>query len=76
VRNLRSIAWAPGARYALVVAAVALLGLLSMHGWGTHAGMHPFPRTVLDPLVRRGERREVGVGLALVLAFGREPQGP
>jgi hypothetical protein len=40
VRNLRSIAWTPGARYALAVVALALFGLLSMHGWGTHAGMH------------------------------------
>jgi hypothetical protein len=40
VRNLRSIAGTPGARYVLVVAALALFGLLSMHGWGTHAGMH------------------------------------
>ena len=40
VRNLRSIAGTSRARYALVVAALALFGLLSMHGWGTHAGMH------------------------------------
>ena len=40
VRNLRSITGTPRARYALVVAALALFGLLSMHGWGTHAGMH------------------------------------
>lgn len=40
VRDLRTIARMPGARYALVVACLALFGLLSMHGWGTHAGMH------------------------------------
>lgn len=39
--NLRSIAGHLAARFVLVVAAVALFGLLSMHGWGTHAGMHP-----------------------------------
>lgn len=40
VRNLRDIAGTSRARYALVVAALALFGLLSMHGWGTHAAMH------------------------------------
>jgi hypothetical protein len=40
VRNLRTIAGKPGARYVLAVATLALFGLLSMHGWGTHAGMH------------------------------------
>ncbi|MFC5730933.1 MULTISPECIES: DUF6153 family protein [Nocardioides] len=40
MRNLRSIAGTSRAPYALVVAALALFGLLSMHGWGTHAGMH------------------------------------
>lgn len=30
-----------GARLALVAVAVALFGLLSMHGWGSHAGAHP-----------------------------------
>ena len=40
VRNLRNIAGTSRARYALGVAALALFGLLSMHGWGTHAGMH------------------------------------
>ncbi|MDP3892318.1 hypothetical protein [Nocardioides sp.] len=40
MRNLRSIAGTPGARYVLVVAALALFGLLSMHGWGAHSGMH------------------------------------
>lgn len=38
--NLRGITGTSRARYALVVAALALFGLLSMHGWGTHAGMH------------------------------------
>jgi len=32
---------ASDARCALVVVAVALFGLLSMHGWGSHAGMPP-----------------------------------
>ncbi len=40
VWNRRSIAATSRARCALVVAALALFGLLSMHGWGTHAGMH------------------------------------
>jgi hypothetical protein len=40
VRHLRSIAGAAGTRYGFLVAALALVGLLSMHGWGTHAGMH------------------------------------
>lgn len=30
-----------GTRLALVAVAVALFGLLSMHGWGSHAGAHP-----------------------------------
>lgn len=29
-----------GARLALAAVAVALFGLLSMHGWGSHAGAH------------------------------------
>jgi hypothetical protein len=41
VQNFRSITGAAGARHALLVAALALFGLLSMHGWGTHADMHP-----------------------------------
>lgn len=40
VRNRQGITGTPTARYALVVAVLALFGLLSMHGWGTHAGMH------------------------------------
>lgn len=40
VGKLRSTPGASRARYAIVVAALALFGLLSMHGWGTHAGMH------------------------------------
>jgi hypothetical protein len=40
VRELRSIVGTSRGRYALVVAAVALFGLLSMHGWGTHAGTY------------------------------------
>lgn len=40
MRDRRSISGARGARYVLVVAALALFGLLSMHGWGTHAGTH------------------------------------
>jgi len=40
VRSLRRIVGTSRARYALVVAALALFGLLSMHGWGTHAGVH------------------------------------
>ncbi|MGH3352003.1 MAG: hypothetical protein ACRDPS_15150 [Nocardioides sp.] len=30
-----------GARLALAAVAVALFGLMSMHGWGSHAGDHP-----------------------------------
>lgn len=30
-----------GARLVLAAVAVALFGLLSMHGWGSHAGAHP-----------------------------------
>jgi len=43
VQNLRGITGAAGKRHALLVAVLALFGLLSMHGWGTHAGMHPEP---------------------------------
>lgn len=37
MRTLRTATPAPGARLALVTVAVALFGLLSMHGWGSHA---------------------------------------
>lgn len=30
-----------GTRLALAAVAVALFGLMSMHGWGSHAGAHP-----------------------------------
>ena len=45
--KLRTAVWAPGARLAPTVVALALLGLLSMHGWGVHTGVH-----AIDPGVR------------------------
>ncbi len=38
--DVRSAAGFAGPRLVLVAAAVAIFGLLSVHGWGTHAGMH------------------------------------
>jgi hypothetical protein len=43
MQDLRTAARTPGARLVLAAAAVALFGLLSMHGWGSHAGAHPVP---------------------------------
>jgi hypothetical protein len=40
MRDLRAPTGTRRARYALAAVAVALLGLLSMHGWGSHAGAH------------------------------------
>ncbi len=40
MRDLRAPTWAPGARFMLAAVALALFGLLSMHGWGSHAGGH------------------------------------
>ncbi|WP_183093937.1 DUF6153 family protein [Nocardioides stalactiti] len=48
--NPRGVAGASRARSALVVAALALFGLLSMHGWGTHAGMHSDPSPAPAPV--------------------------
>jgi hypothetical protein len=46
-------------RCALVVVAVALFGLLSMHGWGSHAGMHPAGMTTdgAHPMVAQAPHR-------------------
>lgn len=40
MRDLRTATRAPGARLALAAVAVALFGLMSMHGWGSHTGAH------------------------------------
>jgi hypothetical protein len=40
VENLGTRAVGPGARFALGAVWLALFGVLSMHGWGTHAGTH------------------------------------
>lgn len=40
MRDVRTAIPAPGARLALVAVAVALFGLMSMHGWGSHTGAH------------------------------------
>jgi hypothetical protein len=40
MHKLRAPAGTRGARYALAAVAVALFGLLSMHGWGSHTGGH------------------------------------
>lgn len=40
MRDVRAPAGSGGARYALAAVAVALFGLLSMHGWGSHTGAH------------------------------------
>lgn len=41
MQDLRMATQTRGARLALAAVAVALFGLLSMHGWGSHAGAHP-----------------------------------
>ena len=40
MQDLRAPTGTRGPRYALVAVAVALFGLLSMHGWGSHTGAH------------------------------------
>ena len=40
MQGLRSATQTRGARPVLAAVAVALFGLLSMHGWGSHAGTH------------------------------------
>ncbi len=40
MRDLRTATRAPGARLALAAVAVALFGLMSMHGWGSHTSAH------------------------------------
>lgn len=40
MRDLRAPAGTRGARYTVAAVAVALFGLLSMHGWGSHTGAH------------------------------------
>jgi len=53
------VAVASDTRCALVVVAVALFGLLSMHGWGSHAGMHPAGMTTegAHPMVTQAPHR-------------------
>lgn len=41
MQDLRTATHTGGARLALAAVAVALFGLMSMHGWGSHAGAHP-----------------------------------
>lgn len=41
MRGLRTTAQGRGTRLALAAVAVALFGLMSMHGWGSHVGAHP-----------------------------------
>lgn len=40
MRELRASTSAPGARLALAAVALALFGLMSVHGWGSHVGAH------------------------------------
>ncbi|WP_281365473.1 DUF6153 family protein [Nocardioides panzhihuensis] len=40
MQDLRTATHIGGARLAFAAVAVALFGLLSMHGWGSHAGAH------------------------------------
>lgn len=40
MQELRAPTGTGGARYALAAVGVALFGLLSMHGWGSHTGTH------------------------------------
>lgn len=52
MRDLRAPAGTRGARYALAAVTVALFGLLSMHGWGSHTGVHSMgatPASVMSP---------------------------
>lgn len=41
MQKLRAPGGTRRARYSLAAVAVAVFGLLSMHGWGSHAGAHP-----------------------------------
>jgi hypothetical protein len=40
MQGLRTAAHGRGTRLALAAVAVALFGLMSMHGWGSHVGAH------------------------------------
>lgn len=41
MQELRTAAYGRGTRLAFAAVAVALFGLMSMHGWGSHASAHP-----------------------------------
>lgn len=45
MQELRAPAGKRRARYALAAVTVALFGLLSMHGWGSHTGAHSMGET-------------------------------
>ncbi|MFE6648968.1 DUF6153 family protein [Nocardioides sp. NPDC057772] len=49
MQDLRTASQTRGTRLALAAVAVALFGLLSMHGWGSHAGAHSMGATPQSP---------------------------
>lgn len=46
MQGLRRAAHGRGTRLALAAVAVALFGLMSMHGWGSHVGAHPMGASI------------------------------
>ena len=60
MRDLRAPAGTRGARYALAAVAVALFGVLSMHGWGSHTGAHSMGAAPQSASVRIAASGPVG----------------
>ena len=58
MQDPRSATQRRGARLVLAAVAVALFGLLSMHGWGSHAGAHPVNAGPHDMSVMAAEGHE------------------
>ncbi|UMG92195.1 DUF6153 family protein [Nocardioides sp. TF02-7] len=77
MRDLRAATRAPGARLALAAVAVALFGLMSMHGWGSHTGAHlaaplPGPSAITAATHAHGGTTDTG-DARLVMDESSEP---
>jgi hypothetical protein len=62
--DLRALTWAPGARFILAAVALALFGLLSMHGWGSHTGGHTMTMAPASSAVSTNSSETAGHGRA------------
>lgn len=63
MRDLRTPSWAPGARFMLTAVALALFGLLSMHGWGSHTGGHTMAMSPASSAVSTDSSHAIGHGI-------------